>query len=154
MRNRISPVNSLLALLWKSISKMRQLNKRLGFGELITQYQSDMRCGKNIQLPLVDLFRQSVCSRIAGHDDVNHVEWLAQDPTSAFLGLRAGRVGAWPRPITALCRKVPGTSALEDQKLMTRDELTRIWEPEWRFLTMAERCTINSKPVVKTETLV
>jgi hypothetical protein len=45
---------------------VRELDKRLGFGELITQHLSDSRRGKNAQLPLPDLFRQSVYSRTAG----------------------------------------------------------------------------------------
>jgi hypothetical protein len=50
---------------------VRELDERLGFGELITQHLSDSRRGKNTQLPLADLFRQSVYSRIAGYKDVN-----------------------------------------------------------------------------------
>ena len=45
---------------------MRELDERLGFGDLIAQYLTDSRRGKNTQLPLADLFRQSVYSRIAG----------------------------------------------------------------------------------------
>jgi len=44
----------------------RELDERLGFGELIAQHLTDSRKGKNTQLPLADLFRQSVYSRIAG----------------------------------------------------------------------------------------
>ena len=46
---------------------VRELNERLGFGELSTRHLSDARRGKNTQLPLADLFRQSVHSRIAGY---------------------------------------------------------------------------------------
>jgi len=42
---------------------VRELDERLGFGELITQHLSDSRRGKNTQLPLGDLFRQSVYTR-------------------------------------------------------------------------------------------
>jgi hypothetical protein len=37
--------------------------------------------GKNTQLPLADLFRQSIYSRVAGYEDVNDAERLSQDPT-------------------------------------------------------------------------
>jgi hypothetical protein len=37
-------------------------------------------------LPLADLFRKSVYSRIAGHEDVNDAERLAQDPTLRLIG--------------------------------------------------------------------
>jgi hypothetical protein len=62
------------------------LDERLGFGELITKHLSDARRGKNTQLPLVDLFRQSVYSRIAGYEDVNDAERLSQDPTFRLIG--------------------------------------------------------------------
>ena len=65
---------------------VRDLDERLGFGELITQHLTDSRRGKNTQLPLADLFRQSVYSRIAGYEDVNDAERLAQDPTFRLIG--------------------------------------------------------------------
>jgi len=49
---------------------VRELDERLGFGELIAQHLTDSRRGKNTQLPLADLLRQSVYSRIAGYEDV------------------------------------------------------------------------------------
>ena len=56
---------------------MRELDKRLGFSEPVEQRLTDPR-GKNTQLPLADLPRQSVYSRLAGYEDVNDAEWLAQ----------------------------------------------------------------------------
>jgi len=50
---------------------VRELDERLGFGELIEQHLTDARRGKNTQFPLADLFRQSVYSRLAGYEDVN-----------------------------------------------------------------------------------
>jgi hypothetical protein len=44
---------------------VRELDERLGFGELIAQHLTDSRRGKNTQLPLADLLRRSVHSRIA-----------------------------------------------------------------------------------------
>jgi hypothetical protein len=41
---------------------------------------------KNTQLPLADLLRQSVCSRMAGYEDVNDAERLSQDPTFRLIG--------------------------------------------------------------------
>jgi hypothetical protein len=65
---------------------VRELDERLGFGELITQHLTDSRRGKNMQLPLADLLRQSVYSRIAGYEDVNDAERLSQDPTFRLIG--------------------------------------------------------------------
>ena len=58
---------------------MRKLDERLGLSELIDQHLIDSR-GKNTQLPLADLLRQSVYSRLAGYEDVNDAECLSQDP--------------------------------------------------------------------------
>jgi hypothetical protein len=43
---------------------------------------------KNTQLPLADLLRQSVYSRLAGYEDVNDAERLSQDPTFRLIGSR------------------------------------------------------------------
>ena len=58
---------------------IRELDERLGFGELIEQYLTDSRA-QNARLPLADLLRQSVYSRLAGYEDVNDAERLCHDP--------------------------------------------------------------------------
>jgi hypothetical protein len=63
---------------------VRELDERLGLSELIEQHLTDSR-GKNTQLPLADLFRQSVYSRLAGYEDVNDAERLSQDPTLRLI---------------------------------------------------------------------
>jgi hypothetical protein len=62
---------------------VRELDERLGFGELIEQQLSDCRRGRNTQFPLADQLRQSIYSRLAGYEDVNDAERLSQDPTVA-----------------------------------------------------------------------
>jgi DDE family transposase len=64
---------------------VRELDERLGLGELIVQHLTDSR-GKNTQLPLADLLRQSIYSRMAGYEDVNDAERLSQDPTFRLIG--------------------------------------------------------------------
>src|ERR1700680_3232094 len=66
---------------------VRELDERLGFSELIEQHLTDSR-GKHTQLPLADLLRQSVYSRLAGYEDVNDAERLSQDPTFRLIGSR------------------------------------------------------------------
>ena len=44
---------------------VRELDERLGLGDLMVQHLTDSRHGKNTQLPLADLLRQSVYSRMA-----------------------------------------------------------------------------------------
>ena len=48
------------------LTLVRELDERLGLGDLIAEHLSDARRGKNTQLPLVDLFRQPVYSRNGG----------------------------------------------------------------------------------------
>jgi hypothetical protein len=65
---------------------VRELDERLGFGELIEEHLTDSRHGKNTQFPFADLLRQSVYSRLAGYEDVNDAERLSQDPTLRLIG--------------------------------------------------------------------
>jgi len=51
---------------------VRELAKRLGFGELIKQHLRDSR-GKNAEFGFADLLRQSIYSRLAGYEDLNDV---------------------------------------------------------------------------------
>ena len=48
---------------------VRELDERLSLSELIERHLSDSRRCKNSQLPLADLLRQSVCSRLARYED-------------------------------------------------------------------------------------
>ena len=63
-----------------------ELNERLGFSALIAQHLTDPRRGKNTQLPLAELLRQSVYSRLAGYEDVNDAERVSQGPTFRLIG--------------------------------------------------------------------
>jgi DDE family transposase len=64
---------------------VRELDERLGLGELIEQYLADSRAN-NVRFSFADLLRQSVYSRLAGYEDVNDAEWLSQDPTFRLIG--------------------------------------------------------------------
>src|ERR1700693_2075651 len=67
---------------------VRELDERLGLSELMDRHLSDSRHGKNIQLPLADLLRQSIYSRLAGYPDVNDAARLSQAPTFRLIGSR------------------------------------------------------------------
>src|ERR1035437_7879848 len=56
-----------------------------GLSHLIAQHLTDPR-GTNTQLPLADLLRQSIYSRLAGYEDVKDAERLSQDPTFRLIG--------------------------------------------------------------------
>ncbi len=69
----------------------RELDERLGLSALIARHLTDPRTGRNRQFPLSDLFRQSVYSRLAGYEDTNDAERLAEDPTFRMLASRERR---------------------------------------------------------------
>ncbi len=69
----------------------RELDERLGLGALIERHLTDPRSGRNRQFPLSDLFRQSIYSRLAGYEDTNDAERLAEDPTFRMLASRERR---------------------------------------------------------------
>src|SRR5712691_1160554 len=51
-----------------SLILVRELDERLGLSALIERHLVDSRRGKNVQLPLADLLRQSIYSRLAGYE--------------------------------------------------------------------------------------
>jgi hypothetical protein len=65
---------------------VRELDERLGLDQLISDNLTDNRRGKNTQLPLPDLLRQSIYSRLAGYEDLNDAERLSHDPTFRLIG--------------------------------------------------------------------
>jgi hypothetical protein len=69
----------------------RELDEHLGLGALIERHLSDPRTGRNSQFPLPDLFRQSIYSRLAGYEDTNDAERLAEDPAFRMLASRERR---------------------------------------------------------------
>ncbi len=69
----------------------RELDERLGLSALIERHLSESRTGYNRQFPLPDLFRQSIYSRLAGYEDTNDAERLAEDPTFRMLASRERR---------------------------------------------------------------
>lgn len=58
----------------------RELDHALDLTGIGSDYLQDYRTGPNIQHHLVPLLRQSIFSRLAGYDDTNDADRLAQDP--------------------------------------------------------------------------
>jgi hypothetical protein len=76
-RSRVTPDGGLILV--------RELDERLGFGELIEQHLTDSRAN-NARFSFANLLRQSVYSRLAGYEDVNDAERLSRDPTFRLIG--------------------------------------------------------------------
>src|SRR2546421_12585280 len=68
-----------------------ELDRRLGLDALIERHLTNPRTGHNRQFLLADLFRQSIYSRLAGYEDTNDAERLAEDPTFRMLASRERR---------------------------------------------------------------
>ena len=92
---------------------VRELDERLGMGQLIDEHLNDTRQGLNKQFQLVDLLRQSVYSRLAGYEDLNDAERVSVDPTFRLIGSKKN----WDRGAAL-------TSTLHwfETELLTRDE--------------------------------
>lgn len=110
---------------------VRELDERLGFSDLIARHLTDSRA-KNTQLPLADLLRQSIYSRMAGYEDVNDAERLSQDPTFRLIG----SAKIWERGAAL-------TSRLQsfETELLTQEE------------NLAGLTTINRELLAKVETI-
>jgi hypothetical protein len=76
--SRVTPDGGLLLV--------RELDERLGLSSLMAEHITDVRRGKNTQLPLPDLLQQSIYSRLAEYEDVNDAERLSQHPTFRLIG--------------------------------------------------------------------
>ena len=73
----------------------RKLDDALGLTETASDCLQESRGGRNVQHRLVGLLRQSVYSRLAGYEDTNDAERLADDPTMRVI---VGRRGGPERP--------------------------------------------------------
>jgi hypothetical protein len=63
----------------------RELDEVLALTEKATGHLKESRTGRNVQHQLVPLLRQSVYSRLAGYEDTNDAERLAQDPAMRVI---------------------------------------------------------------------
>jgi len=123
---RGATVTSDAGLLWTN-----ELDERLGLGALIERDLTDPRSGRNRQVPLPDLFRQSISSRPAGYEDTNDAERLAVEAqviscsASRCIAARerrralqvrvnAGADGARPGSFVVLYRTTQSDNAVQD----------------------------------------
>ena len=63
----------------------RELDEALGLSHLAQSMLAETRTGRNVQHEVLPLLRQSVYSRLAGYEDTNDAERLAQDPAMRVI---------------------------------------------------------------------
>jgi hypothetical protein len=90
--------------------------------------------GKNSQLPLADLLRQSVYSRLARYEDLNDAARLSQDPTFRLIGSKK----IWERGAALTSR----LQSFETELLTQADNLAGLAALNRELVGKAE--TINS----------
>ncbi|MDP6495471.1 MAG: IS1380 family transposase, partial [Dehalococcoidia bacterium] len=112
----------------------RELDGSLGLTETATACLQESRGGRNVQHQLVPLLRQSVYSRLAGYEDTNDAERLAQDPAMrVIVGRRAPE------------RQAASTNTMSrfETEVLTREEnpegLVRL-NAQWVERAMARTC--------------
>ena len=64
---------------------IRELDEALGLTDTADGYLRESRTGRNIRHHLIPLIRQSIYSRLAGYDDTNDAQRLAQDPAMRVI---------------------------------------------------------------------
>ena len=110
---------------------IRELDEALGLTDTADGYLQESRTGRNIRHHLIPLIRQSIYSRLAGYDDTNDAQRLAQDPAMRVI------VG-WQ----GLDRNAASTSEMgrfETETLTQEDNLKglALMNPQWVELAMA-----------------
>ncbi|MGA7927430.1 MAG: transposase [Candidatus Sulfotelmatobacter sp.] len=82
---------------------VRELDERLGLSAPIAENIMDGRRGKKMQLPLPDLLRQSIYSRLAGYEDLNDAERLSH-----------GKIERWHESLNSECIRRGTPLSLDD----------------------------------------
>ena len=109
---------------------VRELDERLGLGELIDEHLTDSRQGTNKQFTLADLLRQSVYSRLAGYEDLNDAVRVSADPTFRLIGSKRN----WDRG-AALTSTLHG---FETEMLASEENLLGLMAVNRELLAQAE----------------
>ena len=109
---------------------VRELDERLGLGELIDEHLSDSRQGTNKQFTFADLLRQSVYSRLAGYEDLNDAERVSADPTFRLIGSKK----LWDRGAALTSR----LHSFETELLASEENLLGLMAVNRELLSQAE----------------
>ena len=110
----------------------RELDDALGPTETASECLQESRGDRNVQHRLVGLLRQLVYSRLAGYEDTNDAERLADDPTMRVI---VGQRGGPERPAasTNTMRRVETEVLTQDGNVegLGRLNAERYWSQSW-----------------------
>jgi DDE family transposase len=137
-----------------------ELDERLGFSELIEQHLTDSRAN-NSRFSFADLLWQSVFSRLAGYEDVNHGERVSHDPAFRLIGSEK----IWDRGAALISRLLTF-----ETEMLARKRILRVWHGStgnssgkqkrwvrltvqcWPWIRPGSRCTGSNSKALTTET--
>jgi hypothetical protein len=125
-------------------------------GDLIAEHRIDSQGGKNTQLPLADLFRQSICRRVAGYR-------VRMTPSGSHrLGVPADRVleglGPWCGVDFLVADRRDRNAGGGRELSRPGAQRSRTRRPargpgwSWTWIRPRSRCTANKRTALKTAT--
>ena len=118
----------------------REFDDALGLTEIAEDYLQESRTGRNILHHLVPLLRQSIFSRLAGYDDTNDADRLAQDPAMRVV---VGWQGSE--------RKAASTSEVgrfETEVINTSSNLQKLMDLSGEWIDKVHRCKPPKKLIL------
>jgi hypothetical protein len=119
----------------------RELDDALGLSNTAASGLDDTRTGQNTQHSLLALLRQSLCSRLAGSEDVNDAERLALDPAlRTVVGGRAKDNSA------ASAREM---ARFETETLSTKENLKHLMDLSGQWIDQAHRSFADFRSCAK-----
>jgi hypothetical protein len=118
----------------------RELDDALGLTDSADEYLHEGRTGRNIRHRLVPLLRQSVYSRLAGYEDTNDAERLAEDPAmKVVVGWQGSK------------RKAASTSEMsrfETELLTQKDNLSGLEQLNVEWVERAMAHTVHRRVIL------
>jgi len=103
----------------------RELDEALKLTTRMASEFCDNRTGKNTQLAIPALLRQSICSRLAGYEDTNDAERLCIDP--AMRQVAGGRATERSDAFTSLMGRFETQTLTQPKNLELLIRLAGTW---------------------------
>lgn len=104
---------------------VRELDEALELTEMATGHPKESRIGRNVQHHLVPLLRQAVYNRLAGYEDTNDAERLAQD--LAMRTIAGWRDGDRPAASTNTTSRFEAETCTAPENLAGLTKLNTTW---------------------------